>query len=322
VEALFKKACILLLSLSLAACAGQGMQPKATSTSTGTGSGVVHKYDISGGIGPLLSISICLGDAPPWFSGRTLSHFYVGVREVDAIANGQSTPIIALSSPYVVDLLAYQDGNMASLGSGSIAAANYSQLRFVFDTASAQAIFSDGTTLPVTFMTNNGGGNGAGASTTTATDPNIAGAVDVTVPASVGSSDTYGIDFNALESMAVVNNNSMKIRAAMIASSATQSGKITGTILNQSGSPVQNVVVAAVGSNGAIVNTALTGPYGRFNIHNLGAGTYSLVLYNAYTTEAGQQYTAIGQSSTATSISGPTVTVTGGSATATGNLTD
>jgi hypothetical protein len=299
------------------------MQPKTMSSSSTVGGGVVHKFDVSGGISPMMTLR--MGDAPPWFNGRTLAHFYVGVREIDAIANGQATPVVSLGSPYVFDLLAYQDGNMAALGQGAIAPGQYSQLRFVFDTASAQAIFSDGSSMPITFMTNNGNGNGPGGSTSTANDPNISGAVDVTVnaPLTVNAGDTpsYDIDFNALESMAVVNNNSIKIRPALIGANTNSSGKITGTILNQSGNPVQNVVVAAV-ANGAIVNTALTGPYGRFNIHGLNAGTYQLVLFNSYTTVAGQQYNSSGASSSATSLNGPTANVTGGAATAVGTLTD
>jgi hypothetical protein len=324
VEALFKKACILLLSLSLAACAGQGMQPKTTTTSAGTVGVPLHKLDVYGGIG---NMSMMMGDAPPWFSGRTLAHFYVGVREVDLIANGQATPVISLASPYVFDLLAYQDGSMAGLGQGAVTPGQYSQMRFVFDTASAQAIFSDGSSLPVTFMTNNGSSaNRPGASTVTTTDANIPGAVDVTINSAIsvnsGDSITFGVDFNALESMAVVNNNAMKVRPSLIGASTNSSGKVTGTIVNQNGTPVQNVVVAAVASNGTIVNTALTGPYGRFNIHGINAGTYQIVLYNSYTTAGGQQYTASGPSSTATSVNGPSVTITGGAGTDTGTLTD
>jgi Domain of unknown function (DUF4382)/Carboxypeptidase regulatory-like domain len=327
VETLFKKACILLLSLSLAACAGQGVQPATGTKSTGSSVGSpLHKMDVYGGIGGS-RMDMTMGDAPPWFSGRTLAHFYVGIREVDMIANGQATPVFSLGSPYVFDLLAYQDGSMADLGQGSIAPGQYSQLRFVFDTASAQAIFSDGSSLPVVFMTNNGNaGNRPGSSTVTTTDANIAGAVDVTINAQInvnaGDQLSYGIDFNALESMAVVNNNSMKVRPSLVGASNSSSGKITGTVVNQSGSPVQNVVVAAVASDGTIVNTALTGPMGRFNIHGINAGTYQVVLYNSYTTAGGQQYNASGQSSTSTSVNGPSVTVTGGTATAVGTLAD
>jgi hypothetical protein len=114
----------------------------------------------------------------------------------------------------------------------------------------------------------------------------------------------------------------MKVRPSLIGASTNSSGKVTGTIVNQNGTPVQNVVVAAVASNGTIVNTALTGPYGRFNIHGINAGTYQIVLYNSYTTAGGQQYTASGPSSTATSVNGPSVTITGGAGTDTGTLTD
>lgn len=299
------------------------MQPNTTPSSVNGGS-VLHPLDVYGGIG---NMSIMMGDAAPWFSGKALAHFYVGIREIDAIANGQATPVVSLASPYVFDLLAYQDGSMAALGQTGVAPAQYTQLRFVFDTTSAQAIFTDGTTLPVSFMTNNGSSsNRPGASTVTSADPNFANAVDVTVSGNYtvnsGDNASFGIDFNALESMAVVNNNSMKVRPSLIVANNASSGKVTGTIVNQSGSAVQNAVVAAVASDGTITNTALTGPYGRFNIHGLTAGTYQIVIFNSYTTAGGQQYSASGQSSTATSVNGPSVTVTGGSANAVGTLAD
>lgn len=299
------------------------MQPNTTTTSSGAVGGL-HKLDVFGGTGP--SMMFAMGDAPPWFSGRTLSHFYIGVREIDAIANGQATPVVSLASPYVFDLLAYQDGGMASLGQGAIAPGLYSQLRFIVDTSSAQAIFSDGSSLPVTFMTNNGNSaNRPGASTITTADANIPNAVDITInaPFAVTAGQiSYGVDFNALESMAVVNNNTMKVRPSLIGASTNSSGKVTGTVVNQSGAAVQNVVVAAVAADGTIVNTALTGPFGRFNIHGLNAGAYQIVLYNSYVTAGGQQYSASGQSSTSSSLNGPLVTILGGAATDAGTLTD
>lgn len=316
----------IVMSLGLAACGGQGMQNVPVTQSQATHAGVLRPLDVTGGIGPSQMYSAYMGDAAPWFSGRTLSHFYIGVREVDVLLNGQVIPIAQSgSSPYTMDLLAYQNGSALQLVQASLSPASYTGMRFVLAPSVSSAVFADGTTLPVTFVTNNGGGNGGpGASTVTTPDPNMADAVDVTIsgaftlaPDSPGS---FNVDFNALESMSL-SNNMVRVRPSLVAAGGAQ-GSVSGTIVNQSGSAVQNVVVAAVAADGTIANTALTGPRGLFNVHALNPGTYTLRIFNSYTTVSGQQYAASGQTSTAASFNGPTVSVGAGSAVAVGTLGD
>ncbi len=313
----------ILMSLGLAACGGHGTQSLPAATQS-AGAGVLKPLDVTGGIGPS-SYSLFMGDAAPWFSGRTLSHFYVGIREVDVLLNGQIIPIAQSgSSPYTMDLLAYQNGSQLQLVQAQISQNTYTGMRFVLAPSASSAVFTDGTTMPVTFVTNNGGNGGPGASTMTSTDPNMADAIDVTLsgafPISSDSPASFNIDFNALESM-TLSNNTVRVRPALVASSGAQ-GSVSGTIVNQSGSPVQNVVVAAVAADGTIANTALTGPLGRFNVHALNSGTYTLRIFNSYTTVSGQQYAASGQTSTAASFNGPTVNVGAGSSVAVGTLAD
>jgi hypothetical protein len=268
-----------------------------------------------------------LGDASPVLNGKTLTHFTVGIREVDAISNGQIVPLATFSSPLALDLLAYQNGNMLSLGSMTVPAQSYDHMRLVVDTAHDSATFADGTSLPVSFMTNSSSSSssGAGAATTTTADANP-GAVDVTMPFAVsppsGSSQTLQLDFNVLESIAVINNNGIKVRPAVFGAPSNGAGMVTGTVLNQSGAPVQNAIVAAVAADGSIGNSGGTDSNGNFNLHALKAGSYNLVVYNAYTNGAGQKITASGQSSSATSVSGPSVLVNGGSKTSVGNIAD
>lgn len=314
----------IIMSLGLAACGGHGTQSLPTATQ-GAATGVLRPLDVTGGIGPS-SFTAAMGDAAPWFSGRTLSHFYLGVREVDVLLNGQIIPIgQSGSTPYTMDLLAYQNGSALQLVQASISPANYTGMRFVLAPSASSAVFADGTTLPVTFVTNNGNGNGGpGGSTVTTTDPNMADAIDVTIsgafPLASDAPSTFNVDFNALESMSL-SNNTVRVRPALVAAGSAQ-GSVSGTIVNQSGSPVQNVVVAAVAADGTIANTALTGPHGLFNVHALNPGTYTLRIFNSYTTVSGQQYAASGQTSTATSFDGPTVNVGAGSAVAAGTLGD
>ena len=114
----------------------------------------------------------------------------------------------------------------------------------------------------------------------------------------------------------------VRVRPALIAAAGSAQASVSGTSVNQSGSPVQNVVVAAVAADGTIANTGLTGPRGIFNVHALSAGTYTLRIFNSYTTVSGQQYAASGQTSTAASFNGPTVNVGAGSSVAVGTLAD
>lgn len=329
-EKVLKKQAVLvgaiIMSLGLAACGGHGTQslPAATQGQSAD-KGVLRPLDVTGGIGPSQMYSAYMGDAAPWFSGRSLSHFYIGVREVDVLLNGQIIPIAQSgSAPYTMDLLAYQDGSALKLLQASLQPASYTGMRFVLAPSASSAVFSDGTTMPVAFVTNNGGNGGPGSSTVTSADPNMADAIDVTVSGAFtlapDAPAAFSIDFNALESMSL-SNNTVRVRPALVAAAGAQ-GSASGTIVNQSGSPVQNAVVAAVAADGTIANTALTGPRGNFNVHGLNAGTYTLRVFNSYTTVSGQQYTASGQTSAAASFNGPTVSVGAGSSTAVGTIAD
>ena len=317
----------IILSLGLAACGGHGMQSvPAANQAQSADSGVLHPLEVTGGIGPSQLLSALLGDAAPSFSGRTLSHFYIGVREVDMLLNGQVIPIAQSgSSPYTMDLLAYQNGSALKLLQSSISPAPYTGMRFVLAPSASSAVFADGTTMPVSFVMNNGSTSGPGSSTVTSQDASSADALDVTVNGSFALAPdapaSFNIDFNAFESMAL-SNNTLLVRPALVASIGAVQGSASGTILNQNGLPVQNAVVAAVAADGTIANTAVTGPHGLFNVHALNAGTYTLRVFNTYTTQSGQPYAASGQTSSAASFDGPTVNVGSGSSVAVGTIAD
>lgn len=281
--------------------------------------------DTLGGIGNA-RMTVAMGDAAPIIAGKTLAHFVIGVREVDAVSGGQIVPLIQLPQPYTFDLLSYQNGAALSLGGSSVPAQQYDHLRVVIDTNTAKAIFADGTSMPVSFLTNQvaTGTSGAGAATSTTADP-AGGAVDVSIPLATqlasGGSASLQLDFNALESLAIAGNV-MNVRPAVFGVSAYSAGAVSGSVVNQSGAPVQNAVVAAIAANGSVANTAATDANGNYNIHALNAGTYALVIYNAYTNAAGESINATGQSSTASTVSGPTVTVTAGTTSLAGNVAD
>lgn len=286
---------------------------------------VRRPQDTYGGPTGLLfgTVSMLLGDSTPVLNGKQLAHFYIGVREIDAIANGQITVLGSATTPYQMDLLQYQNGSTNWMAQTSVAAQTYTQMRLVVDTASTQAVFTDGTTLPVKFQSSQSSSSaGLGASTSTSNDPAYWGAVDVTVniPYAVQSSGASVVgDFNLMESLSS-NSNTIFVRPTVALASGA--GQITGTVLNQNGNAVQNATVVAIGSDGAAVNSSATDQNGAFNLHTLGADTYRLVVFNWYTNAAGQKISASGQSSAAGYVNGPSLSLTAGSTVSAGTIGD
>ncbi|HKU68075.1 MAG TPA: DUF4382 domain-containing protein [Candidatus Baltobacteraceae bacterium] len=271
------------------------------------------------------AVTTTLADSSPVLNGKTVVHCYIGVDEIDAVAGGVNYAIARFGSPYVLDLLQYQNGSELPMGQAVLPAQSYSQYRLVLNAASTQIVFSDGTSLPVSFKTNSGSQSSANAAnqTNATNDPTIPGAIDVTVnapftvDASAGAS--VAADFNVLESL-TVNNNNVFVRPSMFV--ANHEGQLRGQVLNTGGSAVQNAVVVATASSGVVSNSAATDANGNFNLHALPAGTYQLTIFNAYTTAAGQNVSASGQSATAASVNGPTITVTAGGSVSIGILND
>ncbi len=216
-----------------------------------------------------------LGDSAPTIGGRTLAHFYVGVREIDAIQNGQSVVLGSSSTPYQIDLLQYQNGSGDWMTQTSVPAQTYTQLRYVFDVGSTQAVFADGSTMPVRFNAGpSRSSSGEGASTSTSADSTYANAVDVVVNTQLtvqSDSDTVAADFNLAESLGQAPG-ALVVRP--VVSAAADPGQINGTVQNANGNGVQGATVVAYGSNGAAVNSTATDASGAFNLHALPADTY------------------------------------------------
>jgi hypothetical protein len=265
-------------------------------------------------------------DSSPSLNGKTVAHFYIGVDSVNGLANGIVQPLLSFTSPYVIDLLQYQNGASLEMGEVTVPALNYGKFQLVLNEASTQIVFSDGSTLPVTWKVGQASRSSAHAAdeTTTTTDPHIAGAVDVTVntPFSITSGGLTGLtaDFNVLESLKL-SHHGVQVRPSLFVTTGA-SGQITGTVSNQQGAAVSNAVVVATDARGAVANTSATDANGNFNLHALAAGTYQLKIYNSYTTAAGENESASGQSSHSSWVNGPTITVTPGGSVSTGTLND
>lgn len=323
------KAAGFLLAFGIAGCSGQGAHsvpvnaPRTPSSVTGPALQAPNvRRPMENFGGPTGMMLTSMGDGAPVLAGKTLAHFYVGVREIDALANGQTVVLGSSGAPTQIDLLQYQNGSTDWMTQTTVPVQTYTQMRYVLDLASTQAVFSDGSTLPVKFV---GGSSkssyNVGYNTATTYDATYANAIDVTISTSIPVNGTAAVaaDFNLTESLNV--GNSMITMRPTLAAAATPS-QITGTVSNSSGSPVQNATIVAVGSNGNPVTSATSDAAGSFNLHALPADTYQLVVYNNYTNAAGYKLNSSGATSYASSFNGPVVTVNAGANVAAGTIND
>jgi len=313
-----RKFAVLAVAALMTACSGgaHGASPVLPQGDTGPASHVRPLDTIGGGsslVGGLLKI--LLGDSAPQLGGKTLQHLYIGVSRIDVTANGQVTTIESYDQPKVVDVLQFQKDAAQQIGDSKVAKQKYDSLTLVVDVPSSQAVFSDHTSMPLTFLTNTPTQSSAGAGATTTTVPDGANAVDIIAaqPFSVPEGQTQEIraDFNAFESLALQSQGLIANPVVFVAE-RPNSALINGTLVNANGDPVANATVVASDADGNVRNTDITDAKGNFTLSTLNRGSYTLTIYNAYTNAAGQQYQASGQTSTATVVQGPTLSLKNG----------
>jgi Domain of unknown function (DUF4382) len=322
------KAAPIVMSLGLAACSMHGSQPSDTltgSSSVTNAPGVIHTFDVSGGIGPG-RMNVLLGDAAPKLGNKTLTHLNIGIREIDAVSDGTMYVLSKYKNPRVVDVLAHQNNGGESVANAGDPQKTYQQIRLVVDIESSEAVFKGNGHAALNFLTNTSTFSTvhAGANTTTVSDGPGAVDIAVTQPFSISADadPAVRVDFNAFESLAMTQNQSVQALPALFVAPIQGMGAIAGTLRNARGGAVQNATIVAVASDGSIGNTTFTDDTGNFTLGTLRDGNYQLVIYNAYTTAAGQQVNASGATSNAQSVSGPAVTVTGGQTTSLGTIAD
>jgi hypothetical protein len=123
------------------------------------------------------------------------------------------------------------------------------------------------------------------------------------------------VDFNALESinptpMAVYNTN--VARPSVSVADEGNEGIVSGVLQNTSGTAVSNAVVVAIAANGQPAATGVTDVNGNFLLHTLTGGSYTLEVFNQYTTAAGWNVTAQNSTGGSGAVPGPSVTITPG----------
>lgn len=269
------------------------------------------------------TLSAALIDGPFRTSGGTVSAVNITISKVEAVGADGGTQTIATFSPSKqINLLDYQTSAL-NLGSSQIPAGQYQQLRFILDTSQANntSVTVNGTTYPLTIPSATGGGFGHATSTDGGDGAGTSGVkVNVGLNAQAGESYGFLIDFNAAESIVQTGSGNWMMKPVLVASAQALAGSIAGTVKNNAGTAVANAQVVAQ-QNGTTINSGVTDANGNFVINALPAGSYTLVVNNTWTSQAGAAQTATGADGTAAVTDPNPVTVTGGQSTAV-TLTD
>ena len=302
----------LALAFALAACGGGSSGGAGTMPTAGTS-----------------QLSVAMLDAPIQLNGITVTAVNLGIDKVEAVGNGSAATVLqSYSSPNVVNILNYTSASNALSFSGTIPAGKYQQLRLVLDTATTTISYTqNGTTytdVPLTVPSATQGGFGNATSTDSGDGAGTAGVkVNVSLDALAGNTYGFVLDFNAGQSIVETGGGNFIMKPVIVATAIAQSGSLSGTVLNQAGSPVVGAEIEAT-QNGTVVNAGITDANGNFSIDALPAGTYTLVVENSYTTQAGAQATATGyDASVGVSLTVSTsATVTAGQSTAVATIVD
>jgi hypothetical protein len=269
------------------------------------------------------TLSAALMDGPFRTSGGTVTAVNIAVSKVEAVGSGGVQTIATFSPAQQINLLNYQTSAL-QLGSAQIPAGTYQQIRFVLDTSQANntSVTVNGTTYPLSIPSAAApGGFGNATSTDNGDGAGTSGVkVNVSLNAQAGQSDGFLIDFNAAESIVETGNGNWMMKPVLVATAQALAGSISGTVKNNAGTAVANAQVVAQ-QNGTTVNSGVTDANGNFQINALPAGSYTLVVNNTWTNQAGQSEAATGADGTAAVTDSTPVTVTGGQTTSV-SLTD
>lgn len=248
----------------------------------------------------------------------------IAVAKVEAVGSGGVQTIATFSPAQQINLLDYQT-TAFPLGSAQIPAGQYQQLRLVLDTSQPNntSVTVNGTTYPLSIPSATGGSGFGGGTSTDSGDGAGSSGIKVKVGLDAQAGQTYGfvIDFNAAESIVQAGGSGQWLmKPVLVATAQASSGSISGVVKNNAGQPVSNAQVVAQ-QNGTTVNSGVTDANGNYQINALPAGSYTLVVNNTWTSQAGASETATGADGTA-AVTDPTAVTVAGGQTATANLTD
>jgi hypothetical protein len=253
-----------------------------------------YKKNSIGGLGASLI------DAPAFGPKDQVNLAVVGV---SAVKDGTEYPIVAYPLPVSVNVLSLQQAALY-LGSNALPNGTYSTLRLLVNVAQSNVVVS-GTQYAMNF-----------ASTSN-------GIADIDLPAAINDSTLLAnlvMDFNVMESINIVNGVATVSPWGRVQDSSSASA-ISGTVVNNAGTPVSGAVVIAQSSDGSVNATSQTASDGTFQIHAIPGATYAISVANTYTTHVGSTLTATNADSTGTIAVG-TQSVPASSLVSLGNITD
>ena len=275
-----------------------------------------------GGTGRLQQFSVQLSDGS-MPNGNGIQAVNIGIDQILITdTQGNVTTVAQYATPKVVNVMAYQDGAAAPIGSTSLSQMTYySSLTLVVDTASSGIVTASNATRAMSFVNEpTNSSSGFGSQTTIA--PYGPGAVAITFNypfKTQGSSVTLDVDVNVMESL--LPGRYPQIRPSLSVAQQGYEGAAQGTLVNTAGAPVTNAVVVAVASDGSIAATTFTDQNGEFLLHTLNAGWYTLTVYNQYVSAAGWIINATNPTSSAM-VPGGSVHVVQGQSTQVGTIAD
>jgi hypothetical protein len=291
--------------LVLTACGGSGYGP-------GGGSGSNSA-----------TLAVSLMDGPFRTSGGTVTAVNIAIAKVEAVGTGGTQTIATFSPSKQINLLDYQ-ATALDLGSSVLPAGHYQQLRFVLDTSNANntSVVVNGTTYSLSIPSATNIGWGGATSTDGGDGVGTSGIkVNIGLDASGGYTYAYVIDFNAAESIVSPGTTGgWLMKPVLVATAQATSGAIAGAMTNNTGGAVVNAEVLAE-QGGTVINSGVTDTNGNYQINALPAGSYTLVVKNVWTNQAGASETATGADGTADVTDPTAITVTNGQ-TASANITD
>jgi hypothetical protein len=222
--------------------------------------------------------SVALVDAPLF----GVTQINLAVMGVNALSGNTATPIVQYDSDVIVDVLDYQSSALA-LGSASIPAQAYDGLQLVIDPTQSTVV-AHGQTYPLAFGSMQGG-------TFVASTASVQ-AIDYPLPFSAaGSSVSLILDFNAEQSIRHVGGT-YAVAPYLGGAPQASAAIIAGSLVSANGSPVQGATAVVTDANGNVAGVAPSDQNGNFQVHAIPAGTYTVTIENAFTTNAGMQVLA------------------------------
>jgi hypothetical protein len=230
---------------------------------------------------PSAKIRVALFDAP--LGNMPGVKVNVAVAGVQLLTGAGAVPFISYAQPQVVNLIDLQ--KKAFTFDGTAPSGLYSGVRMLVETAHSNVVIGN-MTIPIVW----------GTPGHPSTSPVIA--VDFNVGFSAAkllsgnnAPTTITLDFNVMQSVRFVGGTIYVQPSVTAANAAAQ---VSGEIENRAGKPVANASVLAMDLTGRLINVTATGSDGKFVLHALSPGAYTIVVKNSYVTASGETITATG----------------------------